>query len=47
MFPLLAPRFNRLRMEREEDSITTLQVWELVADTFIFTFSVNGDSHIP
>ena len=43
MFPLLAPRFNRLRMEREEDSITTLQVWELVADTFIFTFSVNVD----
>lgn len=47
MFPLLAPKFSRLRKERDEDSITTLHVWLLVATTFIFTFSENGDSHAP
>jgi hypothetical protein len=34
-------------MERDEDSITTLHAVLLVAETFIFTFSLNGEIHIP
>jgi len=34
-------------MERDEDSTTTLQVLLLVATTFIFTFSLNGEIQSP
>lgn len=46
-FPLLAPRFKMFRMERDDDSITTWQLSLPVADTLIFTFSENGESHAP
>jgi hypothetical protein len=44
---LFAPKFRRFRMERDDDSTTTLHVWLLVATTFIFTFSLNGEIHNP
>lgn len=35
------------QMARDDDSITTLHVWLLVATTFILTFSLNGEIHAP
>lgn len=46
-FPLFAPKFRMLRIERDDDSTTTLHVLLLVATTFIFTFSEKGDIHEP
>ena len=43
MFPLFAPKFSKFNTDLEDDSTTTLHVCELVATTFIFTFSVKGD----
>lgn len=47
MLSLLAPKFSRLSTDREEDSTTTLHVRLPVATTFIFTRSLNGESHEP
>ena len=33
-------------MDRDDDSTSTLHVWLLVATTFIFTFSLNGDQRV-
>lgn len=35
MFPLFALKLNKFKIEREDDSTTTLQDVELVAATFI------------
>ena len=44
MFPLFAPKFRRFKIDLDDDSTTTLQLWLLVATTFIFTFSLNGEN---
>ena len=47
MFPLFALKLNKFKIEREDDSTTTLQDVELVAATFIFIFSEKGEIHAP